>query len=51
MIQQASADRGVASHEVIDELYQEGRDAVNAEINQVDDLFLMEAAKRGKSAD
>ena len=36
--------------EIIDELYIEGRKAVDAEIDQVDDLFLRYAAKEGRGA-
>ena len=38
------------AHEVIDQLYKEDRNAVNFEIDQVDDLFLLDAAKKGKRA-
>lgn len=38
------------AYEIIDELYVEGRKAVDAEIDQVDDLFLRYAAKEGRGA-
>ena len=35
----------VYPHQIIDEIYKENREAVNDEINQVDEMFLLEAAK------
>lgn len=38
-------------HEAIDAIYHEARSAVDNEISQVDDLFLLNAAKEGRLAD
>ena len=50
-IKRMGENSDLRSIDVIDELYQEGREAVNHEIDQVDDLFLMTAVKKGKKAD
>lgn len=41
----------VYAHQAIDDIYDEGRNAVDKEIDQVDDFFLFHAAKHGASAD
>ena len=35
----------VYPHQIIDEIYKENREAVNKEIDSVDEMFLLEAAK------
>ena len=38
---------GRHAYETIDDIYNDSRNAVNDEIDQVDDLFLLDAAKSG----
>ena len=38
---------GRYAYETIDDIYNDSRNAVNDEIDQVDDLFLLDAAKSG----
>ena len=45
MMNKTNVEMELFAHEVIDEVYQEGRAAVDKEIDQVDDLFLLDAAK------
>ena len=49
--QKWSVKNTMLPHEAIDAIYQEARNAVDNEISQVDDLFLFQAAKEGRSAD
>ena len=51
IMKRANDDDGLMAHEAIDEIYNEGRNAVVIEIDQVDDSFLYQAAKQGASAD
>ena len=45
IMKRLNEESGLMAHEAIDDIYDEGRQTVDLEIDQVDDLFLLHAAK------